>query len=145
MRKEVLLKPILRRFHEHTYALLRIFSGAMFMIHGTGKILGWPESKMQPAVGSLLWVSGIIELVCGALILVGFLSTIAALIASGEMAVAYFVAHAPHGFIPNVNKGEPAVLYCFIFLYIAANGGGVWSIDKAVFGRSAASATATVP
>ena len=135
------MKPILARFHEHTYSLLRIFSGAMFMIHGTGKILGWPESKMHPAVGTLPWFSGILELVCGALILIGLFTTIAAFIASGEMAVAYFMAHARGGFWPIVNKGELAVLYCFVFLYIAANGGGLWSLDHAIFGRRASTAT----
>ena len=138
--KEALLKPILARFHEHAYVLLRIFAGAMFMIHGTGKIVGWPESKMHPPVGSLPWVSGIIELICGALIVVGLFTTLAAFISSGEMAVAYFMVHAKNGFIPNQNQGETAVLYCFIFLYIAANGGGVWSLDRAFFGRRAATA-----
>lgn len=133
------MKPILGRFYEHTYELLRIFTGAMFMIHGTQKILGWPagESGQKPPLTSIGGISGIIEMICGVLILVGLFTTIAAFIASGEMAVAYFMAHAPKGFIPNVNKGEPAVLYCFIFLFIAANGGGVWSLDRAIFGRRA--------
>ena len=74
--------------------------------------------------------------------LIGLLTSIAAFIASGEMAVAYFMVHAPQGLIPNVNKGEPAVLYCFIFLYIAANGAGVWSIDHLIWGRQA---TGSVP
>jgi putative oxidoreductase len=133
------VKPILGRFYEHTYALLRIFTGLMFMIHGTQKILGWPAggSGPQQTMASIPGISGLIELLCGTLITIGLLTTIAAFIASGEMAVAYFMAHAPHGFIPNVNKGEPAVLYCFIFLFIAANGGGAWSLDHAVWGRRA--------
>ncbi|HEV8659111.1 MAG TPA: DoxX family protein, partial [Thermoanaerobaculia bacterium] len=93
------------------------------------------------AITSLPGIAGIIELLTGALILVGLLTSIAAFIAAGEMAVAYFMVHAPQGFIPIVNKGEPAVLYCFIFLYIAANGAGVWSIDHLIWGRRA---TATV-
>ena len=128
MRKEALLKPILQRFDEHTYALLRIFSGAMFMIHGTGKILGWPPSKMRPPIMSVFGLGGLIELICGALITVGLFTTIAAFLASGEMAVAYFWKHAPNGPIPNLNQGETAVLYCFIFLFLAANGDGLWSI-----------------
>ena len=140
--KEVPVKPILRRFYEHTYELLRIFTGAMFMIHGTGKILGWPESKMRPPIASVAGVGGLLELVCGALVLVGLFTTVAAFLASGEMAVAYWWKHAPHGFIPNMNQGETAVLYCFIFLFIAANGGGVWSLDRALFGRKA---TASAP
>jgi putative oxidoreductase len=136
------VKPILKPLHEHAYALLRIFTGAMFMIHGSQKILGVPaQGAMHLQVGSLPWISGVIELTCGALVLVGFLTTIAAFVASGEMAVAYFMAHAPHGLIPNVNKGETAVLYCFVFLYIAANGAGAWSIDHLIWGRRA---TATV-
>ncbi|HSP35076.1 MAG TPA: DoxX family protein [Thermoanaerobaculia bacterium] len=135
------MKPILKALHEHAYALLRIVTGAMFMIHGTQKILGVPSADFHPAVGTLAWFSGMIELVCGALVLVGLLTTIAAFIASGEMAVGYFMAHAPHGLIPNVNKGEMAVLYCFVFLYIAANGAGAWSIDHLIWGRKA---TATV-
>ena len=136
------MKPILGRFYEHTYELLRIFTGAMFMIHGTQKILGWPPSKMPGPLPPIARIGGILELVCGALVLIGLFTTIAAFIASGEMAVAYFMAHAPHGFIPNVNQGETAVLYCFIFLFIAANGGGVWSVDRAIFGRKA---TASAP
>ena len=131
------MKPILGRFYEHTYELLRIFTGAMFMLHGTGKIFGWPESKMRPPIASLPGFAGLLELILGALVLVGLFTTLAAFIASGEMAVAYFMAHAPRGFIPNVNQGETAVLYCFIFLFIAANGGGVWSLDRAMFGRKA--------
>lgn len=138
------MKPILKPVHEHTYALLRIFAGAMFMIHGSQKILGIPaaEGGHRPPITSIGGVSGIIELTCGALVLVGLITTIAAFIASGEMAVAYFMVHARMGsLIPNVNKGEMAVLYCFIFLYIAANGAGVWSIDHLIWGRRA---TATV-
>ncbi len=140
------MKPILKPVHEHTYALLRIFAGAMFMIHGTQKILGWPTGPgappEHPAIGSLPWVSGLIEMSCGALVLIGLITTIAAFIASGEMAVAYFMVHARMGsIVPNINKGEMAVLYCFIFLYIAANGSGVWSIDHLIWGRRA---TATV-
>ena len=139
------MKPILKRVHEHAYALLRIFTGATFMIHGSSKILGVPaEGAMRPAVGSLPWISGVIELVCGGLVLIGLLTTIAAFIASGEMAVAYFMVHAPRGLIPNVNKGEDAVLYCFIFLYIAANGSGLWSVDHVIWGRRA-TATTTAP
>lgn len=140
MGKEAFVKPILGRFYEHTYELLRIFTGAMFMIHGTQKILGWPPSQMQMPHTPIVTAAGIIELVCGALVLVGLFTTIAAFIASGEMAVAYFVGHAPHGFIPNVNQGEMAVLYCFVFLFIAANGSGMWSIDRALFGRKAITA-----
>lgn len=134
------MKPILRRFYEHTYELLRIFSGAMFMLHGTGKLLGWPDLKMRPPIASIPGIGGVIEMITGAMLVVGLFTTIAAFIASGEMAVAYFAVHAPRGFIPIVNQGEIAVLYSFIFLFIAANGGGVWSLDRAIFGRRATAA-----
>jgi putative oxidoreductase len=112
------------------YSILRIITGIMFMIHGTQKILGAPAGAQgQPAAGSLPWIAGIIELVCGGLIAIGLLTSIAAFIASGEMAVAYFMAHAPRGFLPITNQGELAVVYCFLFLFIAAYGGGPWSVD----------------
>lgn len=140
--KEAAVKPILKPLNDHTYSLLRIFASAMFMLHGSAKLFQWPPGSGGPyAITSLPGIAGIIELLTGALILVGLLTSIAAFIAAGEMAVAYFMVHAPQGFIPIVNKGEPAVLYCFIFLYIAANGAGVWSIDHLIWGRRA---TATV-
>jgi putative oxidoreductase len=142
--RENLVKPILGRFYEHTYELLRIFTGAMFMIHGSQAVFGWPAGGPmgQQPVSSILGIAGLIQLICGALILIGLFTTISALIASGEMAVAYFMAHAPNGFVPNNNKGELAVLYCFIFLFIAANGGGVWSVDRGIFGRKATASQA---
>ncbi|HSP13479.1 MAG TPA: DoxX family protein [Thermoanaerobaculia bacterium] len=138
------MKPILKPLNEYVYALLRIFAGAMFMLHGSQKILGWPPGEKgmaRPLLTSIAGMGGVIELVCGAALLIGLLTTFAAFIASGEMAVGYWMFHATRGFIPNVNKGEMAVLYCFIFLYIAANGAGRWSIDHAIWGRKA---TATV-
>jgi putative oxidoreductase len=144
MCKEAVVKPILKILHEHAYALLRIFAGAMFMIHGTQTVLGWPAGQgggHRPPIASIAGIGGLIQLVCGALLVIGLLTTIAAFIASGEMAVAYWMVHAKDGFIPNLNKGEMAVLYCFIFLYIAANGAGLWSIDHMIWGRRA---TATV-
>lgn len=87
----------------------------------------------------LIVVAGVLELVCGAMILLGFFASIAAFIASGEMAVAYFMGHFPNGFWPHTNNGEPAVLFCFIFLYIAAKGSGLLSIDSLI-GRPAAKA-----
>jgi putative oxidoreductase len=130
--KEVPVKPILGRFNEYTYALLRIMSGAMFMMHGTQKILGMPASEHRPAIASMGGVAGVIELISGALILIGLFTSIAAFIASGQMAVAFFVAHAPQGLLPILNKGELAVLYCFVFLYLASAGGGAWSLDRAM-------------
>jgi putative oxidoreductase len=113
-------------------------SGLMFTCHGTQKLLGWPPSSHP--VGPLppiLIAAGWIELVGGLMIAIGFFTGIVALIASGEMAVAYFVAHASKGGpIPMVNGGEMAALYCFVFLYVAAHGSGIWSIDAAMRGRT---------
>ena len=131
---------VIGRFTPQAFALLRIVSGLLFMLHGTQKLLGMPSSGKPGTVPPLSWpygVSGIIELVCGALIVVGLLTGIAAFIASGEMAVAYFMGHASKGpFWPIQNKGELAVLFCFVFLYFAAHGGGIWSIDSALRRRS---------
>ena len=130
---------VIGRFTPQAFALLRIVSGLLFMVHGTQKLLGMPSSGKPGTVPPFSWpagISGIIELVCGALIVVGLFTGIAAFIASGEMAVAYFMAHASKGFWPIQNKGELAVLYCFVFLYFAAHGGGTWSIDSALRRRS---------
>src|SRR5687768_1347669 len=117
-------------------SLLRIVAGLMFMLHGAQKLLGFPDpgAKLQPHAPLLLKAAGVIELVGGALIALGLLTSIAALIASGEMAVAYFKQHAPNGFWPTLNGGELAALYCFVFLYLAFAGPGPWSLD-AIIGR----------
>lgn len=125
------MKLILGRFAPQTYALLRLVAGLMFMMHGTQKLFGWPGGEGGGAQG-IYFIAGVIELVCGALIAVGLLTSIAAFIASGQMAVAFFKAHFPQGRLPILNKGELAVLYCFVFLYIAAAGAGIWSIDAAL-------------
>ena len=117
-------------------ALLRIVAGFMFMLHGTQKLLGFPDpgAKLNPNAPLLIKSAGVIELVCGALIAVGLLTSIAAFLASGEMAVAYFKQHFPNGFWPTLNGGEMAALYCFVFLYLAFAGPGPWSLD-ALMGR----------
>ena len=122
------MKPILGRFTEPTYALLRIVAGLLFALHGAQKF-GVLGGQMAPMF-SQIWFAGVIELVGGVMIAIGLLTSIAAFICSGEMAVAYFKAHAPGGWNPLANQGELAVLYCFVFLYIAARGGGRYSVDK---------------
>lgn len=120
------------RFAPYAYALMRIMVGLLFALHGSQKLLSFPPSGMPaPPVGSFFWIGGVIELVGGLLIAVGLFAPIAAFICSGEMAVAYFMKHAPNGFLPLVNKGELAVVYCFVFLFIAAYGSGIWSLDSA--------------
>lgn len=115
----------------HLYALLRIVAGLLFAMHGTQKLFGWPGDGSTVEIASLMGVAGIIELVGGLMIAFGLLTSWAAFIASGEMAVAYFMAHAPQAPWPIQNQGELAVLYCFLFLYMAARGSGIWSIDSA--------------
>ena len=124
------MQRFLGRFAEIAYALLRVMAGLLFAVHGAQKLLGFPPGGHQPPVGSLPWVGGVIELVAGLLIALGLFTSIAAFIASGEMAVAYFMVHAPGGFWPILNKGELAVLYCFVFLYIACRGGGRYSVGR---------------
>lgn len=133
------MEKYLGNYSPHLYALLRIVAGMMFTMHGTQKLLGYPGDGSTVELASMMGAAGIIELVAGLLILVGFVAGFAAFIASGEMAVAFFMAHAPQGWNPLVNQGEPAVLYCFLFLYIAARGAGIWSIDAARNGSGDAS------
>jgi putative oxidoreductase len=116
-------------------AALRIVAGAMFAFHGAQKILGVLAAHGQPPVGSQLWIGGIIELVGGILIALGLFTRPAALLASGTMAVAYFQFHwklafADAKFLPTVNGGELAVLYCFVFLVYAVSGAGAYSLDS---------------
>ena len=123
----------LEKYADHAYALLRIVTGFMLSFHGAQKILG-VLSEMQPPVGSQLWFGGIIELFCGLAVMLGFKTRAAAFLCSGMMAVAYFQFHWKFQMGPNlfpaINKGELAVLYCFVFLYIACRGGVKWCLDK---------------
>ena len=114
---------------------MRIVTGLLFLEHGLNKIIGFPAmAGAAPQAFNLMAFpvgpAGVIETVGGILIILGLFSRYAAFIASGEMAVAYFMVHAHTNFFPVVNKGELAVLYCFVFLYLAAAGGGPWSIDR---------------
>lgn len=131
------MEQFLGRYSAYFYALLRVIAGLTFMLHGTQKLFGIPGAKPPVPIASLMGVGGLLELLCGLLIAVGLWTGYAAFIASGEMAIAYFMLHAPQGFWPTVNQGDLSVLYCFVFLYIAAQGSGVWSID-AVWRSSAA-------
>ena len=112
---------------------LRIVSGLMFMQHGTQKIFGFPAEAMMPFdVMSQMGIGGVLELVGGALIVLGLFTRPVAILLSGMMAVAYFQFHAPGGLYPLVNKGELAALYCWVFLYLGFAGPGVWSVDAAM-------------
>jgi putative oxidoreductase len=109
-------------------SILRIVVALLFFEHGLSKMVGFPTGQARELF-TLSWNSGAIEFVTGALLVAGFATRAMAFIASGEMAFAYFLAHAPQSFFPIVNRGEGAILYCFIFLYIAFAGGGPWSMD----------------
>lgn len=123
----------LGKYSPYIYAILRIVAGLLFASHGAQKIFGW-LGGMNGAVaqfGTLPWFAGVIELVAGVLIAVGLFTTYAAFIASGQMAVAYFYGHhSGAAWHPVVNRGELAVLYCFLFLYIASRGAGPLAVDR---------------
>ena len=112
-------------------AILRIVTGILFLSHGVVKLFGFPVGAPpgQVSILSLMGLAAVLELVGGALTVLGFLTRPVAFLLSGEMAVAYFIAHAPKSFYPVLNGGEPAILYCFIFLCLAATGAGAWSVD----------------
>ena len=114
-------------------SVLRIVAALLFIMHGTSKFFGFPAAGGGGPVPlmSKLGLAGVLEIVGGALLLVGLFTRPVAFLLSGEMAVAYFTAHAPRGLYPMTNGGEAAVLFCFIFLYLAVAGGGPWSADAA--------------
>ena len=112
-------------------SILRIMTGVLFLEHGTAKLLAFPPpTNPSPALASLLGVQGLIEIVGGILIVIGLLTRPVAFILAGDMAVAYFMAHAPRAMYPVLNGGDTAILYCFIFLFLCFAGGGPWSIDE---------------
>lgn len=112
-------------------SVLRIVAALIFMAHGTQKLLGFPASpNPAPAAFSLPWIAGVLELFGGALLIVGLFTRPVAFVLSGLMAAAYWIAHAPRSFYPVLNGGDAVILYCFVFLYIVAAGGGAWSLDR---------------
>lgn len=110
--------------------ILRIVAALLFFEHGTQKLLGFPASDFSPAAFSLPWIAGLLELVGGALLVLGLFTRPVAFILSGEMAVAYWIGHAPQSFFPVLNGGDAAILYCFVFLYLVFAGPGAWSLDR---------------
>ena len=112
-------------------SVLRIMSGLLLLQHGTTKYLNFPESQMNNASPfTMSGAAGVLELIGGVLIVIGLFTRPVAFVLSGMLAVAYFYAHAPQGFFPLLNGGELAILYCFVFLFLAAAGGGAWSVDR---------------
>jgi putative oxidoreductase len=117
------------KYLPETLSILRIVIGLMFLEHGTAKLFGFPQSPMaMPAMGTLIWFQGVIEVAGGALFALGLFTRPVAFILAGDMAVAYFMAHASKGFFPLLNGGDAAILYCFIFLIYFVAGPGRWAI-----------------
>ena len=133
----------LKRFADPVYCLMRLVVGLLFACHGGQKLLGFPPGGHGAGEG-IFYVGAWLELILGFMIALGLLTCVAAFVASGEMAVAYFMVHAKGGFFPIVNKGEAAVLYCFIFLFMFFYGSGRLSLDALLFKRGGTPAP-TVP
>jgi putative oxidoreductase len=133
----------LKRFSDPVYCIMRLIVGLLFACHGGQKILGFPPVAKAMQLDTLGTIGGYIELVGGLLIALGLFTRFAAFIACGMMAVAYFMVHAKGGFFPIINRGEPAVIYCFVFLYVFFYGGGRISLDALIWNR--ATTATTVP
>jgi putative oxidoreductase len=129
--------PFLDRYHPYVLGALRIVTGLIFMEHGTQKLFGFPAPSERgiPELLSLSGMGSIMEFVGGLLIAVGLFTRPVAFLLSGEMAVAYWMVHAPRNLFPVLNGGDAAILYCFVFLLLVFAGPGAWSIDNALFSR----------
>jgi putative oxidoreductase len=129
---------LLSRFVDPAYCVMRLIVGLMFACHGAQKVLGWfaKPGQAPPSLDLTMTIGGWIELAGGLLIAIGLLTRPAAFLASGMMAVAYFTAHASGGFVPIVNRGELAVVYCWLFLFIFFHGPGHWSVDATIHRKS---------
>lgn len=124
-------------FSAHCYALLRIASGFTFLWHGSQKLLGFPGGMPGDAPALIVYVAGPIELIGGLLLMIGWMVRPTAFLCSGLMAAAYWIGHGTKAVLPAQNGGELAYLYCFLFLFMAAHGAGIWSLDARTSGRSA--------
>jgi putative oxidoreductase len=125
------LSSTAQRWAPQVLSIVRVVSALIFIEHGTQKFFAFPAASASgsPAVLSLLWWQGVIELVGGILLLLGLFTRPVAFILAGDMAFAYWMVHAPRNFYPVLNGGDSAILYCFVFLYLAFAGGGPWSVD----------------
>ncbi len=131
MRAGARIEARLARLAPHALAALRIMTALLFMQHGLSKLFGFPaHSPGGFRLASQIGAAGVLEAAGGALVLLGLQTRLVAFLLSGEMAIAYFRAHAPRGLYPILNGGEPAILFCFVFLYLVFAGGGAWSLDR---------------
>ena len=132
------MDQMLAKYQPTALSLLRIFAGLLFLQYGVAKLFKWPPVPMFEKVEwlSLYGAAGTIELIGGILLVLGLFTRPVAFIASGEMAFAYFMSHAPRGFFPVLNHGDLAILFCFVFLYLACAGGGPYSLDAIVRKKS---------
>ena len=128
----------LQQWQPRVLSVLRMVAGLIFLLHGTQKHFGIPATDRVVEAYSMSWIAGLIEIVCGLLIVVGFQTRSAAFLASGTMAFAYWMAHAPRDLFPTNNGGDAAILYCFVFLYFVFAGGGAWSVDALAKSRRSA-------
>ncbi len=117
-------------------SVLRMVAAFIFLLHGTQKHFGIPATERVTETFSLSWIAGVIEIVCGLALLVGFQTRAAAFLSSGLMAFAYWIAHAPRDLFPTNNGGDASILYCFVFLYLVFAGPGPWSLDAAMKSKS---------
>jgi len=124
------MAQFMSRFASQTYALMRIVAGFLFLWHGMQKLFGFPGEPHEGAPAFIVYVAGPIELFGGLLVMLGLFTGWAAFLCSGLMACAYWMGHGTHALLPVINKGELAVLYCFVFLFISAQGPGIWSLDR---------------
>jgi len=132
------MESTLNAWTPRVLSILRIMTGLLFLQYGLAKLFKWPPVPMFEKVEwfSLIGAAGTFELVGGILIILGLFTRPVAFILCGEMAFAYFMGHAPHGFLPILNGGNLAILFCFVYLYLAFAGGGSWSLDAATRGKS---------
>ena len=129
------LATAFERYQPYVLSILRIMAGLLFLAHGTAKVFGFPPHGHMPVFPEIEWFAGRIELIGGGLVALGFCTRAAAFIMSGEMAIGYFLDHAPRSFFPLLNGGEPAILFCFVFLYLVFAGAGPLSLDALLWRR----------
>jgi putative oxidoreductase len=131
-------QPCMSKFNPQVYAVMRIVAGFLFLWHGIQKLFGFPSGMPADVPAFIIYIAGPIELLGGTLIMIGLFTRWAAFIASGQMAFAYWIGHGTHALLPIQNNGELAALYCFVFLFISARGGGIWSMDALINDDSSA-------